>query len=316
MNIRRRSFIKGTLLTAAGLSSGGRLSSAQGAALSGGRPLAGAGPEIIDTNVNLFEWPYRRLKYGDNTPALVTKLRKHGIKQAWAGSFEALFHRNINGVNARLTEECRKNGDGLLIPFGTVNSSFADWEEDLRRCHEVYGMPGIRIFPGYQYISLTSPEFPKLLAAAGERGMIVQIVGDMEDPRVHHPSFIAIDWDADALVAALKAAPRTKVQLVHATDQLKGKKRTKVVNETSAVFDISRFEGNGILARVLAVDEPLGSLSDGRVPLDRLLFGSHAPFFPVETSIIRLFESALSLPQMEAIMEGNARRFLGAVKNA
>lgn len=316
MKIRRRNFITGTVLAAAGLSSGGRLLAAQGGARPGAARAAGAGPGIIDTNVNLFEWPYRRLKYGDNTPALVAKLRRHGITQAWAGSFEALFHRNISAVNARLAEECRKNGAGLLVPFGTVNFAFADWEEDLRRCHEVHKMPGIRIYPGYQYSPLTSPEFSRLIAAAGDRGMIVQIVGDMEDPRVHHPSFTAIDLDADALVAALKASPRTKVQLVHATDQLKGKKRTKVVDETQAVFDISRFEGNGILARVLGADEPLGSLPDGRVPADRLLFGSHAPFFPVETSVIRLFESPLGLPQMEAIMEGNARRLLGAVKNA
>lgn len=309
--IDRRTFVKGSLLAAATTSFPAALA-AQPRTAPAAAPASGEGPGIIDTNVNLFEWPYRRLKYGNSTPALVAKLRQHGITQAWAGSYDALFHKNIAGVNARLAEECRTYGQGMLLPFGTVNPSWPDWEEDLRRCHEVHRMPGIRIYPGYQHIHLARPEFAQFIAAAGKRGLIVQIVGDMEDPRVHHPSFTAVNLDVDALIAALRAAPQTKVQLVHATNQLTGKTRDRVVSETKALFDISQFEGNGILAQVLGVEQPLGSLLEGRIALERLLFGSHAPYFPVETSVMRLFESPLTLAQMEAIMEGNARRFLGA----
>ena len=109
----------------------------------------GSNPGIIDTNVNLFKWPFRRMKYGE-TRSLVAKLRKHRITKAWAGNFEALFSKSINDVNARLAEECRVNGGGMLVPFGTVNPAWPDWEEDLRRCHEVHKMPGIRLYPTYQ----------------------------------------------------------------------------------------------------------------------------------------------------------------------
>src|SRR4051812_4003664 len=63
-------------------------------------------PGIIDTNINLFDWPFRRLKYRD-TKGLVAKLKKHRVTQAWAGSFEALFSKDINGVNERLAAECK-----------------------------------------------------------------------------------------------------------------------------------------------------------------------------------------------------------------
>lgn len=291
-------------------------------AASSSRP-GSAGPGIIDTDINLFQWPYRKLKYGDNTRGLVAKLRKHGITQAWAGSYEALFHKNISAVNTRLAAECRTNGDGLLLPFGTVNPAWADWEEDLRRCHEVHKMPGIRLYPGYQYFDLGAPEFARLIKMAGDRGLIVQIVGEMEEPRVHHPSLIVSELNLTGLAAALKAAPQTKVELVHFSPfifisggQVSEKARQQVLNETNAMFDISRLEGNGIVGRVLGIDEPLGISGVGKIPLDRLLFGSHAPYFPVETSIMRLFESPLTLPQMQAIMEGNARRFIGSAKTA
>ena len=50
----------------------------------------------------------------------------------------------------------------ILIPFGTVNLAWPDWEEDLRRCHEVYRMPGIRLYPTYQTFDLNHIEFPRL----------------------------------------------------------------------------------------------------------------------------------------------------------
>jgi hypothetical protein len=45
--------------------------------------------------------------------------------------------------------------------------------------------------------------------------------------------------------------------------------------------------------------------------VDRLLFGSHAPYFPVENALLKCFESPLSLAQMQAIMAGNAHRLMG-----
>ena len=98
----------------------------------------GSNPDIIDTNVNLFNWPFRRMKYAE-TRSLVAKLRKHRITQAWAGNFEALFSKSIRQINARLVEECRTNGEGILIPFGTVNPAWPDWEEDLRRAMKSTG---------------------------------------------------------------------------------------------------------------------------------------------------------------------------------
>src|SRR6267378_3240684 len=164
-------------------------------------------PDIIDTNVHLFGWPFRRLKYGE-TKALVAKLRQHRITQAWPGSYEGLLHKNIDGVNARLAEECRVNGEGMLLPFGTVNLAWPDWEEDLRRCHEVYGMRGIRICPIYQTFDLDHPEFPKLVKQAAAMGLAIQIVGDMEDSRTHHPIIQVREINVAPLVDIMKEVPR------------------------------------------------------------------------------------------------------------
>src|SRR5437667_1272879 len=167
--IDRRSFLKSSLLGAAAVSVPGHQPlAAQTAAGSAAVATSSQAPGIIDTNVNLFSWPFRRLKYRD-TKALVAKLKKHRIIEAWAGSFEALLSKDMNAVNTRLADECRTHAPGFLIPFGSVNLAWPDWEEDVRRCHEVHKMTGIRIYPGYQPFDLDHPSVESLLKMTAER---------------------------------------------------------------------------------------------------------------------------------------------------
>lgn len=264
-------------------------------------------PEIIDTNVHLLEWPFRKLKYGD-TSLLVEKLRKHRIKQAWAGSYESLFHKDIDGVNARLFEECKRHGAEMLLPFGTVNIAWPDWEEDLRRCHEKYKMPGIRIYPGYQTFDLDHPDFFKFMEMVSSRRLILQIVGDMEDVRVHHPIMQVRKVNILPLIENVKKIPPVKVQLLYWNHQVEGKQFEKLITETNILLDTSRLESTGAIGRLIDGNSWNGLMKP--VAIERILFGSHAPYFPVETNVLKLFESPLSLLQMQAIMSGNASRFL------
>ena len=267
----------------------------------------GPNPDIIDTNVNLFKWPFRRMKYGD-TRSLVAKLRKHRITKAWAGSFEALFSKSINDVNDRLVKECRANGEGMLIPIGTVNPAWPDWEEDLRRCHEVYRMPGIRLYPTYQTFDLSHIEIPRLVSQAADRGLIIQIVGDMEDSRVHHPIVLTRELSFDPLIEIMKKVPKAKVQLLNWNERVSSELLKKLISETSIVLDISWLESTGALGRMIEGNRWSGP--DTPVPVERFLFGSHAPYFPVESAVIKLFESPLTLEQMKAVMNVNANQFI------
>jgi predicted TIM-barrel fold metal-dependent hydrolase len=263
-------------------------------------------PEIIDCNVHLFDWPFRKLKYA-KTDALIAKLRKHRITTAWAGNFEAVLNKQLDQINRRLAEECRSHGDGMLIAFGSVNPAWADWDEDLRRCHEQYKMRGIRLYPAYHGYSLDHPEFARLIADAAKRGLLVQIVLRLEDERVHHFATNTPAFNVNPLADILKKIPTAQVQLINSAGPLLGNNIATLVRDTKVTFDIAACEGNGGVGRLLEGKNPSYR---GAIPIDRLVFGSHAPFFPCESALLKLFESPLNLEQLQKLMNANARLLL------
>ncbi|MGZ8920921.1 MAG: amidohydrolase family protein [Limisphaerales bacterium] len=294
-SLDRRTFIKRSLVTASVAS----LASQHVFYAEAIRDVGG----IIDTNINLFDWPFRALKYR-HTKALVAKLKKHRIIEAWAGSFEALFSKDMIGVNERLAAECQEHGSGFLIPFGSVNLAWPDWQEDLRRCQEVHKMAGVRIYPGYQPFNLDHPEMERLIKMTSDRGLILQVVFGMEDPRVHHPNINVGPVTLAPLVKALNDTPTAKVQLLHFNGN-SSEALSQFMAKPNTFLDISRLEGNGAIGRMIGTIQGLPS---AHVSHDRILFGSHAPYFPVETAIFKLVESPLAAEPLHAIIQGNARR--------
>jgi len=255
---------------------------------------------IIDVNVNLSRWPFRRLPC-DEPGRLIEKLHGCGVTEAWAGSFDGVFHKDIAGVNARLLDECQRSGPVLLRPFGSVNPMLADWREDLRRCHEDYRMPGIRLHPAYHGYRLDDPVFAELLTRARQRGLIVQLVVRIEDPRMQHPLMRVPDVDTRPLPGLIAARPELRLVLLGALQSVRGDAVTQLIRAGEVYFEISMLEGVGGISSLL-----------GRLPENRLLFGSHCPFFILESATFKLQESELPAARASAIAHRNARRLLKA----
>jgi predicted TIM-barrel fold metal-dependent hydrolase len=253
---------------------------------------------LIDTNVTLFRWPFRRCPL-DETPALVAKLRGQGVTQAWAGTFDGLLHKDIGAANTRLAEECRQHGAGILRPFGSVNLKLPDWEEDLRRCHEEFKMPGIRVHPNYHGYKLDDPAFARLLTLAAERELVVQLAVMMEDERTQHPRLQVPPVDTLPLAAFVKATPKLKLVLLNCLRTVRGEPLLRLAATGQVWFDIAMLEGVGGLANLAA-----------QLPAKHLLFGSHAPLFYFESALLKLQESPLSDATRQAIRGDNAHPLL------
>jgi hypothetical protein len=254
---------------------------------------------MIDVNVSLSRWPFRRLPC-DEPEALVGRLRRLGVTEAWAGNLDALLHRDLAAVNARTAEACRLHGGGLLRPFGAVDPTLPDWREELRRCHEAHKMPGVRLHPNYHGYALDGPAVADLLDEAGRRGLVVQVALKMEDERTLHPLFKTLPTTDPGPLAPLLARPsRPKVVLLNALRDLGGEPMRRLFEAGDVWADIAMLEGLEGLRRLVSQIGP-----------DRLLFGSHTPLFYPESAHLKLREAALSSAHSEAIRRGNARRII------
>jgi hypothetical protein len=263
-------------------------------------PAASSRPELVDTNVALAHWAVRR-SYVETPAALVAKLRRHGVTQAWTGSYDAVLHTDLDGANRRLAAACATEGGGVLVAFGTVNPLFPDWADDLRRCHEVHRMPGLRLYPGYHGYTLENPEFAALLAAAAARGLLVQIALTLEDERSQHPALTAPYVTAAALPELVRKIPGARVQLLNATSRLL----------VPANPLLARCAAAGIAVELATLESVAGAEGLlGKLPALRLCFGSHSPYFYFESALLKLQESRLDAAQLAALRTGHARALL------
>lgn len=255
---------------------------------------------LVDTHVYLFPFPFRRVPH-DEPEQLVACLKRHGVSAAWAGSFDALLHKDIASANARLWETCRRVGDDLLVPCGTVNPTIPNWQKELQRCVQDYQMPMIRVFPGYHGYSLDAPEVGRLLGSAAEAGLAVQIVVEMEDIRGQNPLLAVKPVDVNPLLHWLHDIPALRVMLLNCHRSVPVQKLRQLMASGNVYVDLGMLEGMVALERVTAM-----------IPVERICFGSYSPVFYFESALLKILESRLGDSDREAICYGNAKDFFVA----
>ncbi len=257
---------------------------------------------IVDTNISLGLWPFRRVP-GDTAAELIARLKRRNVSQAWAGSFEGVFHRDLTSANARLAKACEAAGTGFLVPFGSINPNSPGWHEDLRRCHEVHRMPGIRLHPNYHGYALADPVFADALREARDRKLIVQLVLTLEDDRTQHPLMRVPPVDPAPLARILRSVPGVRLVVLNRVRNPMGAALVELASTGDVYFDLAMIEGAGCVGELMSL-----------ISEKRMVFGSHAPFQYFEAALLKMKESGITGEQESAILAQNAKRLLESVK--
>jgi predicted TIM-barrel fold metal-dependent hydrolase len=290
MNESRRRFLKRTLTatTACGLA---RLVWANDAAPT---------EPITDTHVYIGHWPHQQLPNSDPT-TLVSTLRRVGVRSAWVGSFDGLFHKDIASVNQRLADTCARMGDGLLIPVGSINPKLPDWEDDIRRCHDTFRMPGIRLHPNYHGYTLDDSHFARLLELAAAYGLVVQLVAWIEsehhlllNPRVAHV-------DLKPLAEKIATFPKLKLLIANGYGAADDIDISALLPLKPIYFDFARAGATNDVRQLVEKTSP-----------NRVVFGSGMPLHDIDPVILKMQQAHLTDGNRQAVTMLNASRLVTA----
>ena len=264
---------------------------------------------IVDVNVHVFAWPFRHLRLADPR-ALARELPRLQVAKALVGSLEAVFHRDVDGVNRRLAQVCRESqrvesvgGQNAWIPCGTVHPGLTDWEEDLRRCDETYRMPVVRLYPNYHQYRLDSDLGLALLDACRRRRLLVQIVMSLEDRRTQHPLVRVPPVPLESVQAVASRFPEMPLMLLNAFRETRLSALAKLCRRSNIYLDLATLEGAGSVERVLE-----------SIPASRLCYGSNLPLFYGSAARLKLSTAGITERQRTQIASTNVRSLLNTLR--
>jgi len=255
---------------------------------------------IVDTNAYLGYFAFRQLRH--NTAAeLLRMMDDKGIEKAMVSSSSAITYRNTQPANEAMAEEVKGHRD-RLIPFAVINPFYAGWQDDLKICHEEFGMKGVRLYPKWHNYALSDRCLLDLIHQATERKMIVSIPLRVEDYRQRSWLVDVPDVPLAEIVDLVKACPQARFILLNGRGYT-GSPLGKKDNDLPANYYIEISRVSATLA------DELGTLVS-RLGPERVVFGTGIPFKYPDPSLVKM-EVLDAPPEVkEKIRGGNAARLL------
>ena len=255
---------------------------------------------IIDVNAYLGHFAFRRLRH--NTAAsLLALMDAKSIDKAVVSSAAAITYRNTQAGNEEVAEETKGHHD-RLIPFAVINPFYAGWQDDLKICHDEFGMTGLRLYPKWHNYTLSSPCCRELVAAATERAMVVSIPLRVEDSRERSWLLNVPDMPLEEIVDLVKAHPKARFILLNGigyTGSPLGRKDNGL--PSNYAIELSR------LSAVLANE--IGRLI-ANLGAERIMFGTGMPFNYPDPALVKLEVLDATEPDKEKIRSQNAASWL------
>jgi hypothetical protein len=257
---------------------------------------------LVDTNAYLGSYAFRQLRH-NTADALLRLMDEKGIDRAMVSSASAITYRNTQPANEELAAATRDHRD-RLIPLAVVNPFYAGWEDDLKICHEEFGMRGLRLYPKWHNYALSDASCLDLIGRASERKLPVSIPIRVEDFRQRSWLADVPDVPLDEIVALVKAYPKARFILLNGIGYT-GSALGREENGLPANYwiEISR------LTATLANE--IGTLVS-RLGAERVVFGTGMPFKYPDPSLVKLEVLDLTPQDREKICSANAVRLLEA----
>lgn len=240
---------------------------------------------IIDVNAYLGHWPFRQLRH-NTVSGLLKLMDENSIDKAVVSSINSIFYKNCHAGNEELAAEIKVHRD-RFIPFATLNPEYPGWRDDLKQCHDEFGMVGMRLFPLYHRYKLSGVSSLDMIHCTTEKNMALSIPIRVSDRRQRHWLDNVDELAISKIESVIDKCPNAKFIILNGSGL---QNSDLVTNEkfrsANVLFEISR------LSTVLREEIP--NLISAIGP-SKLVFGTGIPFKYPAPALLKM--QILDVPQ-------------------
>lgn len=204
------------------------------------------------------------------------------------------------------------NGQDGLIYFGCVHPDASDGCEELSRIARA-GIRGVKIHPVYQGVDIDDVRFLRLLARAGELGLIVvtHAGDDIGFPGAAH-------CRPEKLRRALKQVGPVRLVAAHMGGWCRWEEAMDALSDTQTYLDtafslgrlVPLSEGDYSPEEQLLLSGEAFCRMVRQFGCRRILFGTDSPWADQRTAVEQIRALPLTPEEKQAILGGNAKRLL------
>lgn len=259
---------------------------------------------LIDSNVYVGHWPFRRLEY-NTLEALLGRMKEFGTDLSIVSNLNGIFYKNTQHANDELWEwiSRKRSYKNSFIPFAVINPVYGGWRDDLDSCVNRYGCKGVRLYPQYHRYDITNPFCVELVKMCRDKGLPVAFSLRMVDSRTSSWLDIEQEWSLRDIMPVVREVPDAKYMIVNIAGS------TALSEEDRALFK---------KADVL-MDTSGRNITDWtdlfkRFGADKFCFGTQSPILDYFSGLLRiesLRENEAGEKTKELLRAGNIKRMLG-----
>lgn len=257
---------------------------------------------IIDSNILLGHWPYRKL-CNNTAKEIVGLMDEHKIKKGIISSLNSIFYRNSHEGNKELFTQI-KNFKNRFIMFGVINPAYVNWKEDLKECVQKFNINGLNIYPNYHNYKLNDRYFLELTEEAQKYKLPVALTCAFEDPRQRHwtDNISNIqDWE---IIKAINSSPNTAF-IVHNSDN---PLRIAEFLKNTAGKALNNF----LFDNAFVFGPPSDNIEQfiKKIGAEHLILGTNTPFRYTNNSLLKIQALEINAKAKNMIFSGNLLKLL------
>ncbi|MCX7704882.1 MAG: amidohydrolase family protein [bacterium] len=248
--------------------------------------------ELFDVNVSIGYWPFQEFHLKD-IKQLSRHLASYGISKGFVSSLESVFLSDPHNRNTILIQKLK--GKRNFSPVPILNLRLKNFLEEfsfLVNC----GVKAIKLVPSYHFYNILSENTFHILNACKKNQIIPIIQIRCEDERSHHPLMKVPPVNFKDIIKLSRIFHDLKILCLCPYFY----EAIEICKKTENVYvDISFIERFNTIKALVE-----------KVSAQKILFGSHTPFFYTKAAIMKIKFAEISQTDREKIMHINAMSLL------